>query len=147
MLALLALLNSFTPLATNSPASWSFAYSGMKDGLVVVELKAEVEDGWHLYAMDLPSDEGPIATSVRLKPSADFQVIGAVKEPTPEEVYDGSFGMIVRYHSGDPTFTVSVRPIGSGPFEVEGEVEYMVCNDKTCLPPVVVPFRITVPAS
>ena len=27
----------------------------------------------------------------------------------------------------------------------EGEVEYMVCNDVTCLPPVGIPFRIEVP--
>jgi hypothetical protein len=27
---------------------------------------------------------------------------------------------------------------------VEGEVEYMLCNDKTCLPPVGVPFKVVV---
>jgi len=26
-------------------------------------------------------------------------------------------------------------------------LEYMVCNEKTCLPPVTVPFRIAVPTT
>jgi DsbC/DsbD-like thiol-disulfide interchange protein len=147
MFALLALLTFLMPAPPSSPAAWSFACVGAKDGLAVVEVKAELEPGWHLYALDLPSDQGPIPTSITLKASKDYALVGPVLEPVPVEAYDDNFAMLVRYHAGSPTFTLKVKPLVSGAFDMEGEVVFMVCNDKTCLPPVAVPFRITVPAS
>ena len=53
--------------------------------------------------------------------------------------------MSVESTVGDPVFTqrFEVKKGAQGP--LSGEVEFMVCNDKTCLPPKVVPFSITVP--
>lgn len=143
---------AFIPFAalltvSQSPVSWSFSSSWMEDGRVDVMIEASVQDGWHFYATELPSDEGPIATAFRFKQSDSFEVVSALTEPVPEEEFDENFGVMVRHHSGKPRFHLVVRPLGKGPFEVQGEVEYMACNNNTCLPPVVVPFIITVPAS
>ena len=81
------------------------------------------------------------------KRPTSFSIVGELKEPDPVEEYDPNFAMMVRYHSGQPRFVLSIKPSSDAPFVVEGEVEYMVCNDKTCLPPMTVPFRITVPAT
>ena len=134
---------SLAPI-TSSPVSWHFAAADTEDGKVLVTLTAEVEDGWHLYATELPSDEGPLPTIFRFEESEHYKVDVPLTEPEPVEEFDQNFGMMVRHHSGSPQFTVLVEPTTTQPFTVEGEVEYMVCNDVTCLPPKVVPFSITI---
>ena len=129
---------------TSSPVSWHFAAADTDDGKVLVTLTAEVEEGWHMYATELPSDEGPLPTIFRFKESTDYTVTEQLNEPEPVEEFDNNFGVMVRHHSGTPKFTLVVEPTSTQPFTVEGEVEYMVCNDVTCLPPKVVPFSITI---
>ena len=86
----------------------------------------------------------PIPTTIRFAPSEHFAVAGQLDEPAPEEVFDPNFEMQVRYHSGTPRFVQAMNATTTAPFRLSGEVEYMVCNDKTCLPPVAVPFTVDV---
>lgn len=144
MLPTLSLIVSLALIVPSSPVKWRFKAQRLSDGLVRVEIRTEVEEGWHIYATTLPSDEGPIATGIRFKPSDDYALHGALQEPPAREVYDPNFGMLVRYHEGSPTFVQVIEPSKPGAFDVEGEVEYMVCNDRTCLPPVVVPFKLRI---
>jgi DsbC/DsbD-like thiol-disulfide interchange protein len=127
------------------PVSWTFEPSVHADGRVQVLLKVTCEEGWHIYAMALPREDGPIPTSIQLTSSASYSV-GPVSEPTPETAYDANFAMELRFHSGVAVFSVPLQRLNNGPLTVTGEVEYMACNDKTCLPPKVVPFSVTVPA-
>ena len=132
------------PAPVPAPVSWSFSVRSMEDAGIVVEVLARLDSGWHLYATRLPSDQGPIPTTFRFLPSTDFTLAGDLVEPEPKEEYDHNFAMLVRHHSGAPVFTQRIERRTNGAFSVQGEVEYMVCNDVTCLPPVVVPFLIQV---
>ena len=140
-LVLSSLLAAFQP---GSPVSWSVSAVAVDGGQVRVELVANVEEGWHMYATTLPSDDGPIATSIRFNPSEAYAPVGGIEEPAPKEEYDANFEMVVRHHSGAPHFYQNLRVMAKGPITVEGEVEFMVCNNRTCLPPVVVPFKVQV---
>lgn len=142
MHALIASLALWSAGPPASPVHWRFKADEQADGLVRVELLAETEPGWHIYATRQTGDEGPIPTSIRFAPSEAYALEGPCAEPEPVERHDPNFGMLVRYHEGSPAFVQLVRPTASGPIEIAGEVEYMVCNDRTCLPPVVVPFNL-----
>jgi len=131
---------------TDPPVAWSFEAVPVDDGLVRVELRAALAPGWHLYATVLPGDEGPLPTMFRFVASETYEIIGELTEPEAEEEYDPNFGMVVRYHSGTPVFTLPVRRRSAGAFAVEGELEYMVCDDTICLPPVTVPFSVQLEA-
>lgn len=133
-------------LAPTGPVKWSFAAKPVETGVVAIELIAHVEHGWHIYATRLENDLGPLPTAVRFSPADGLIPLGALTEPEPEEVFDPNFEMQVRYHSGDPVFTqrFEVKKGAQGP--LSGEVEFMVCNDKTCLPPEVVKFSVVMPA-
>ncbi len=144
MLVVLSLWSLLQAPPVTAPVAWSFSAAPIDDGRVNVELTARVDEGWHIYATHLPSDLGPIPTSFNIAPSDAFTIVGDWSEPTPVEEFDPNFGMIVRHHSGTPRFSIPIKPKVSGSFTVEGQVEYMVCNDKTCLPPVAVPFKLTV---
>ncbi len=143
LLSLLSILN-YPP--ASAPVAWTFASIHQDNGSVTVEMLAVVDAGWHMYATELPSEKGPVATSIRFKPSTQYAILGELQEPEPVEEYDPNFDMVVRHHSGSVRFTMPIKPAVSGTIVVEGEVEYMVCNDKTCLPPKVVPFKLIIPA-
>ena len=129
------------------PITWAFAAVSGTNGEVQLQLTATAEEGWHLYATVLPSDEGPIPTSFDLKPSDQYVKVGGLLEPEATEEYDPNFGMDVRYHSGSPRFVQRIKPTSAAAFVVEGQLEYMCCNDVTCLPPRIVPFSIPVSTS
>jgi len=130
---------------TGKVVTWSFTYKPAANGTALVEMTAHVGEGWHIYATKLENDLGPIPTTIRFTPSGSYTLIGPVSEPVPEEVFDPNFEMQVRYHSGDPLFTQLVR--ANGKARVTGEVEFMACNDKTCLPPEVVTFSLDLPTA
>jgi hypothetical protein len=144
-LSFLTLLMSLSAIA-GGPVTWRFGTEAGTDKACTVTLTAECGEGWHIYALELPRDDGPLPTLIRIFPNKAFTRDGGIIEPTPVEVDDPNFGMRVRYHSATTTFMVPVQRLIDGSFEVKGEVEYMVCNDKTCLPPTVVPFSVSVPA-
>lgn len=145
MMYLLILLG-FLQSSTSDPAKWTFNAVPLDDGSVNIHLEAALEQGWHLYATTLPSDQGPIPTSFNFNKTTEWVAKGDLVEPEPKEEYDINFAMEVRHHSGNPVFMLPIDRKTNETFKVEGELEYMVCNDKTCLPPKVVPFSIVVPA-
>ncbi|MEZ4756251.1 MAG: protein-disulfide reductase DsbD family protein [Flavobacteriales bacterium] len=141
----------FSPLITflaffataASPVQWNVSAVAAVDGTVVVHCDARLEPGWHIYATQLSNDMGPLPTAFRLAEGSTDRLL-RVDEPTPVEEYDPNFGMVVRYHDGTPRFTLHTTAKATAP--LSGEVEYMLCNDKTCLPPTVYTFTVSAAA-
>ncbi|MBS1569030.1 MAG: hypothetical protein JST45_06250 [Bacteroidetes bacterium] len=140
----LAMAPSFFAWA-GSPVKWSFAAIALKADTVQVQLNATCEPGWHIYALTLPSDDGPLPTVVKVDQGTGYAIAGAPCGPVPVEKLDPAFGILVHYHEGTATFTQDLLRSGSGPFKVHGYVEYMACNDKTCLPPTREEFNLDIP--
>lgn len=96
---------------------------------------ATCEPGWHLYDMNLP-DGGPVSTSFSFETTTGVEIIG---NPTPSiqptTVYDELFMMELRWYGGTVSFTQPIKVTDAKKFKLEGEVEFMACNDETCLPP------------
>ena len=139
---------AFRALAwAGGPVNWVFSSEASGTDTVQVRLSATCDPGWHIYALTLPSDEGPMPTAVHMHASAAYRVAGPVEETAPEEKNDPGFGMVVRYHSGTAIFTQEVLPAKAEVFTLHGSVEYMACNDKTCLPPTTVEFTLDISPS
>lgn len=124
------------------PVTWTFSQAASADGHLLVVMSAAIQPGWHVYATTLPREDGPLPTVFRFHESSAFELVGELSGPEPEEAYDPNFAMFVRHHSGNARFLRTLRPLDEVPFSVDGEVEYMACNDHTCLPPVAVPFSV-----
>lgn len=146
MCQLLLLLLMCMPGQAEPPVKFSFTAEAANDGTILVHAHATIDEGWYMYATELPRDDGPLPTEFRLQPSAAYEVLEHIVEPDPKEGYDPNFAMVLRYHQQEAVFTRSVRPANTEAFQVDGEMEYMCCNDRTCLPPLVVRFSLTVPA-
>ena len=147
LLSILFFLGTSALSFAGAPVKWTFGVETTTEGIALVTLTAECEEGWHLYALTLPRDDGPFPTVIRLTPSATYQQAGAVVEPAPIELEDPNFQMLVRYHGHTTSFNIPVQRLSKEALNIEGEVEYMCCNDKMCLPPVTVKFSIPLPAA
>ncbi|MDL2304007.1 thioredoxin family protein [Bacteroides sp. OttesenSCG-928-D19] len=123
-----------------NPVKWSFEFKDLPSVEKEIVLKASIDDGWHLYDMNLP-EGGPVSTSVSFEKIQGAELVGKpIASVRPTEVFDKDFNMNVRWYAKTVSFTQKIKVTEPKKFNVSGEVEFMVCNDETCLPPERVPF-------
>ncbi|HBA31547.1 protein-disulfide reductase DsbD family protein [Parabacteroides goldsteinii] len=133
------LLLVFVTLAVQAqihqPVKWKIKLEDSKTAEKEIVFTATIEKGWHLYDMNLP-EGGPVSTSFTFETLQGAELIGQpVSNIKPTVVYDEQFAMDLRWFPGAVTFTQKVKILNPKKFKIEGEVEFMVCNDETCLPP------------
>ncbi len=99
-----------------------------------VSVTARLDDGWHMYDM-VEREGGANATTLLFSDSKDYKLIGEVRTTKPAIVkYDPIFAMDIGYYKDSVTFEQDVRLRGAGA-RVDLTVEWMLCNDMSCLPP------------
>ena len=138
MLALIALVAQAQIL---TPVKWKIKLDD-KGGAPEKEIvfTATADKGWHLYDMNLP-EGGPVSTSFTFETLNGAELIGQpVPSVKPTTVYDEQFAMNLRWYPGTVSFIQKLKVTDPAKFQVEGEVEFMACNDETCLPPDQIPF-------
>lgn len=138
MLALIVLVAQAQIL---TPVKWKIKLDD-KGGAPEKEIvfTATADKGWHLYDMNLP-EGGPVSTSFTFETLNGAELIGQpVPSVKPTTVYDEQFAMNLRWYPGTVSFIQKLKVTDPAKFKVEGEVEFMACNDETCLPPDQIPF-------
>ena len=138
MLALIALVAQAQIL---TPVKWKIKLDD-KGGAPEKEIvfTATADKGWHLYDMNLP-EGGPVSTSFTFETLNGAELIGQpVPSVKPTTVYDEQFAMNLRWYPGTVSFTQKLKVTDPAKFKAEGEVEFMACNEETCLPPDQIPF-------
>ena len=138
MLALIALVAQAQIL---TPVKWKIKLDD-RGGAPEKEIvfTATADKGWHLYDMNLP-EGGPVSTSFTFETLNGAELIGQpVPSVKPTTVYDEQFAMNLRWYPGTVSFTQKLKVTDPAKFKAEGEVEFMACNDETCLPPDQIPF-------
>lgn len=134
----LALLMCFSLLVNAQilePIVWDITFSDKGANQKEIIFKANVEDGWHLYDMNLP-EGGPNSTVFSFSTVKGAELVGKVTtSQKPVAKYDDMFGMELRWYEGPVTFVQKIKVLDADAFKIEGEVEFMGCNDETCLPP------------
>lgn len=104
--------------------------------VVTVTMVAEMEEGWHIYAVhDVP--EGPVS-SVMLVVGEAVDRVGIVDEPDPIVKYDEGFELTTPYHEGRVEFVLPVllnSDLSPGMISLKASLVYQSCNDVMCYPP------------
>lgn len=140
------LLLSFSLSASSQilrPIKWSYAAKKTSATEATILIKATLEKGWHLYAQSLAEGRGPVKTSFTFNPSPTVQLIGKVSEPNPIVKFEKVFNMNVSYFEDAVIFQQKVKLSGKNVL-VKGNVEFMICSDKQCLPPETKEFSIPI---
>lgn len=116
---------------------WTYSFNSITK---VIEMKADMADGWHLYSQHVANDIGPVPTTFEFEPSSTFKLIGKVDEPKPIQEYDENFEALLDYFEDEVIF--SQRISFKKNTTLRGTVTYMACNATQCLPPVDEKFTI-----
>lgn len=124
-------------LNAQTPVDWSVNYDATNSQVV---MKAEIEEGWHIYSQYVNSAAGPIPTSFTFAPNKKVKIKGKTKEPKPIEEYDHNFEANLLFFENKVEFTQPVKVKENTVYNLT--ITYMVCNEEMCLPPVDVPFEL-----
>ena len=119
---------------------WEVSYSKEKNSILFT---ATIAEGWHLYSQHINNDIGPVPTSFTIEVSEGVKLVDKVVEPTPIREYDENFEANLDFFKATVTFVQKVEKKSNG--RISGVITYMICNDVMCLPPVDVPFEISIP--
>ena len=124
------------------PVKWSYAAKRISKTEAVLLLKATIDNGWHIYSTR-QKEGGPQKTEFTFTPSKDYALIGALAEPKPVTKFENAFKMNVLYFEKSAVFQQKIK-LNKDQTNIKGKVEFMVCNDKQCLPPDDFEFNIPV---
>ena len=116
------------------PVEWSFSYDSISQDSYILTIKAKIERGWNIYSQFVNPD-GPIPTSFVFEESEDFKLVGIVNEPDPNTKYDPVFQMELSSFQDEVVFTQEIKLLNKVLPTIKGELEFMACNEKMCLPP------------
>lgn len=125
----------------NNPVTWSYTAKKIADKVYEIHLTANIDGNWHLYAQDAGEGPEPTVFSFTANPLISFD--GKVKEVGKlEKSYDKNFNSVLKYYAKKVDFVQKIKVKSSVATVVKGSVNFMVCNDRQCLPPRDVPFSV-----
>ena len=113
------------------PIRWT---SEMKqDGKnVEITLKATIDAGWHLYALELP-EGGPMATDISFGRVEGAELVGELQAVSDLVVkFEEMFGLELSWYENEAMFVQKAK-ITDENWVIAGSVSFMGCNDETCM--------------
>ena len=139
-----AVFSVFAQSGSAQKVKWNFSSKKINDKTYEVRFSATMDGNYHIYAQNV-GVEGPVATAFKFTKNPLVVLNGKVKEEgnmikKHEEVWDGN----VNYYEKKVEFVQLVQLKSKVKTNVGGTVEFMVCDDKQCLPPSDVNFKIDI---
>lgn len=101
----------------------------------VLQLKGEIEEGWHLYSSMTPPEAGPIPVEIKTKKSRGFRIKGRfVEKYDAVKTFDANFDSDVFIFEQNYLAEQQIKLKKNS--LVNLTVTFMICNDERCLPPI-----------
>jgi thiol:disulfide interchange protein DsbD len=125
-----------------NPVNWTATSKKIADKTYEIRLTANINNGWHIYSQTTP-DGGPVPTSISFTKNPLFQLQGTAKEVGKLEQHNEPlFGVDVKQFSHKVDFVQVVKLKANVKTSADIAIEFMVCNDKQCLPPATKKFSV-----
>ena len=122
------------------PVKWAIAFDDLPSAVKAIVFTATIDKGWHIYDLNLP-EGGPIPTSITVETIQGAELVGDTEaSASPVELFDKTFNMNVRWYSNTVSFVRKFKVVDYRKFKISGELQFMACNDETCLAPERIPF-------
>ena len=129
---------------SSKQVKWNFTSKKIADKTYEVHMTAIINGDFHMYAQNA-GVEGPLPTAFAFTKNPLLVLDGNVKEKGKlvkkyESVWSGS----VNYYEKTVNFIQTVKVRGTAKTNLAGKVEFMVCDEKLCLPPAEVEFSVNI---
>ena len=129
------------------PVKWQLSVENLTATGADLKFTATIESGWSMYAIDIPEATiRPVPTSFVFDPNPAFELMGDMEQIIkPEVKADPYFNnlQIGKFYNL-AAFRQKIKILKPEDFIVKVEVEYMCCNDVTCLAPQQIELEIKI---
>ena len=128
---------------STSKVNWKYSAKKLEGDQYEIRLSASIQAGWHLYSQNQTKDAIALPTAIQFNKNPLVAISGKVKEVG--KLYDEvekATKTRSRFYKDNVDFVQVVTLKGKAKTTVSGEIEFMVCDDKQCLPPETVKFSI-----
>lgn len=124
-----------------NPVKWNTSWKHIEGDKFELIFTATIDKNWNVYSMYLPSEDGPIATSLNFDEGSHFKLDGKAREAgKKKEGYDAIFEMNLIKFADKYTITQPLK-VSDVSKSIVGYLNFMTCDDEQCLPPMDVDFN------
>lgn len=128
-----------------NPVHWTFSAKKLGATMYEIHLVATIDEGWHTYSQSTPAG-GPVPTTIQFSPNPLVDLMGVpVEKGKLQQHFEKLFGVDVKQFDGKIDFVQKITLKKAIQTNVSGKINFMVCNDKECLPPTDQSFSVTLP--
>lgn len=129
------LLTIFIQAQITNPIKWKNEIKQLNNNQYEAIFTAYLEPGYHVYSSDIKIAEA-IPTTLTFPKNKNIKLIGKVKEVGKKiEEYSEAFKGTLVYYKNQIAYHQKFEIEGEEPVKFSAEVEYQVCNERTCLAP------------
>ncbi len=140
LLILFSTINSSAQIY--EPVKWTQELKSTSPTTADVIIRATIDEGWHVYGLNLPKG-GPVPTSIVFETIENAKKVGDLQATSKLlKEHDANFDMELNWYSNEAVFVQKISFSDLSTVRIKGYVDFMVCNDKSCLPPKKVPFTL-----
>ncbi len=131
-------------LGSNSPVEWHFSIKKIGETLYRIEAKAQMDKGFHIWAMEAGGDGSLIPTSVTIEApeTVEWQTAWTESKAPLVQTLDFIDGPI-RWHEQTVIFSRDFK--GRKAATLKGNATFQACNDQMCFPPDAASFSLVLP--
>jgi thiol:disulfide interchange protein DsbD len=128
---------------SGSKVKWEFSSKKIADKKYEIRMVATLQPGWHIYSQNQSEDAIVLPTSIKFTKNPLVVTNGKPKEVGKlYDQFDKAINARSRFYSNKVEFIQTITLKSNVKTAIAGEIEFMVCDDKQCLPPDVAKFSI-----
>ncbi|MBD5245799.1 MAG: DUF255 domain-containing protein [Barnesiella sp.] len=116
------------------PITWNVRLEKISDTEGLVHFDASIEEGWHLYGLQLPAG-GPRPTVISFNPAEGVEIGDITPSRKPIEKVDMVFHLKLSWWNSDVSFSAPYKVTSPTPGAISGTITFQGCNDETCIAP------------
>jgi len=130
-------------VSAQNPVTWTFTSKKMADNSYEIHMTATIEKRWHLFSQTQPEDAVASPTLFTITSNPLIELVGKIKEIGKlEKFHDKELDLSANQYSEKVEFVQTIKVKGKVKTSFNGSVEYQTCDDKKCLPPKTVNFKV-----
>lgn len=128
---------------SGTKVKWEFISKKIADKKYEVRLVATIQPGWHIYSQNQSADAIALPTTIKFVNNPLVVLNGKPKEVGKLfDQFDKAINARSKYYSNKVEFVQTITLKSNVKTAITGEVEFMVCDDRQCLPPDVAKFSV-----
>jgi len=128
-----------------NPVTWGYSTKKISEHVYEVHLKANIQNGWHLYSQKQSEDFLGIPTRVKFTKHPLVTLSGKITEIGElEKSKDPVLNIESAYYSSEVEFVQTITIRNSLKTTLSGRIEFQTCTNEKCLPPASVSFSVPI---